>query len=89
MDVEFKPMTLSQAASTKGVALVLAIPVDRANTAPPSEGAAMGHLLKWVRQVLDSGNLEAGVDKFILSHMSTPVSYTHLDVYKRQVNEGW
>lgn len=78
MDVEFKAISLAQAASTKADALVLAIPDDMADAAAPSGGAEAGHLLKWVRQVLDSGSLEAGAGKLVVSHMSTQCAASRL-----------
>ncbi|MDP3133485.1 MAG: M17 family peptidase N-terminal domain-containing protein, partial [Burkholderiaceae bacterium] len=68
MDVDFKALTLEEAAAHKADALVVAVtdPSD-GQTSPPTHGSS-SPLAQWVRQVIDSGDLEAGAGKWLMSH---------------------
>lgn len=68
MDVDFKALTLEEAAAHKADALVVAItdPSD-GQTSPPTHGSS-SPLAQWVQQVIDSGDLEAGAGKWLMSH---------------------
>ena len=72
MDVEYKTLSLNQAASVQADALVIAIPDAMPDAAALAHGRAAdsagAKLAGWLQRVLESGDLEDGAGKCLFSH---------------------
>lgn len=68
MDVDFKLLTLDEAMAVKADALIMAITDDHAGEGNLPGGGQTNALVQWVRQVIESGDLEAGAGKWLMSH---------------------
>ena len=79
MDFEFKPLSLDMAASAKVDALVVLVPDILPSLPTGSSGAT---LLKWVSELMQSGELEAGVGKLAVSTLGSLVAATRLIVVR-------